>query len=152
MKNIFKKNKYINSNPYAFIVFVFLLIMLVLVLNFKLYNYETEGRILLIRSFVKNDLRDRINDYYKINGYYPDSINELILFFKMDYNFNIMYLDILSSEKQTIVAEYRELNDSGGYFYDPNTGEVKLNLSRPVKEYLPFYYVGRLRNSIPSNW
>ena len=56
----------------------------------------------------------------------------------------------LFSKKQT-EEEYRIINDNGGYFYDPNTGEIRLNLNRPVKEYIQGY-TGKYRDDIPSRW
>ena len=61
-----------------------------------------------------------------------------------------MYVD-LTSEKQSDILEYRKLNDKGGYYYDPNTGEVRLNLTRPVQEYLK-WYSGGYKDQVPSSW
>jgi len=57
----------------------------------------------------------------------------------------------LNSEKKSNIPEYRQLNDKGGYYYDPNTGEVKLNLTRPVHEYLN-RYSGKFKDQVPSSW
>lgn len=43
------------------------------------------------------------------------------------------------------------LNGQGGWYYDPKSGEVKVNITKPVKHYLK-YYVGKHRNEIPADW
>jgi len=43
------------------------------------------------------------------------------------------------------------LNGKGGFYYDPNTGELRLNLTEPVKHYVPGYK-GRYADEIPSSW
>ena len=46
---------------------------------------------------------------------------------------------------------YCELNGSGGWFYDQETGTVKVNLTQPVKTYIDAY-VGLLGQEVPSDW
>ena len=55
------------------------------------------------------------------------------------------------SKKTDKVKEYRKLNDEGGYYYDPNTGEVRFNMTRPIKEYLP-HYRGKHKDQVLSTW
>jgi len=47
--------------------------------------------------------------------------------------------------------EYTSLNGQGGMFYNAETGEVKVNLTKPVKYYLRLYF-GEKRNEIPADW
>ncbi len=62
----------------------------------------------------------------------------------------IRFLENLSSSGG-IDREYDALSGDGGWFYDPNTGEVRVNLTKPVKHYLKFYF-GKERNEIPADW
>jgi len=55
------------------------------------------------------------------------------------------------SDANGCTKEYNVLNGEGGWYYNKNTGEVKVNLNRPLKHYLKFY-LGRERNSAPSSW
>ena len=48
-------------------------------------------------------------------------------------------------------AQYEELNGKGGWYYDSDTGEVRVNVTAPVKKYLKLYF-GKERNEIPSEW
>ncbi len=47
--------------------------------------------------------------------------------------------------------EYDVLNGEGGWYYNKETGEVKLNITKPVKDYVQAY-VGEIGNEIPSDW
>lgn len=47
--------------------------------------------------------------------------------------------------------QYEELNGNGGWYYDNNTGEVRVNVTNPIKNYLKLYF-GKERNQIPSDW
>ena len=57
------------------------------------------------------------------------------------------------------VRFYRNRLDEGllinhippGFYYNPNTGEVKVNLLNPLKYYLKYYF-RRDRNDIPAEW
>jgi hypothetical protein len=62
----------------------------------------------------------------------------------------IRFLENLSSSGGTD-RESDTLSGEGGWFYDPNTGEVKVNLTKPVKHYLKFFW-GKERNEIPAGW
>ena len=47
--------------------------------------------------------------------------------------------------------ESQILDGSGGFYYSSSTGEVKVNVIKPLKEIHPFYF-GSSRNEIPSDW
>jgi hypothetical protein len=97
-------------------------------------------------------LRFGIHIFKEENGRYPKSLVELRGFLEnADKNYWFeMYID-LTSKKTNKVKEYRKLNDEGGYYYDPNTGEVRFNMTRPIKEYLP-HYRGKRKDQVPSTW
>jgi len=132
---------------------VLAVIILFVVIIYKEFSYEKKiyNRIYTTTSFLTT-LRINILLFYEVHERYPNSLDELRRSLQANNNSELdeLYVD-LTSDMQRNVPEYRELNDKGGYYYDPNTGEIKLNLTRPVKEYLPEYY-GRLKNDIPSEW
>ena len=143
------KNRYINTGPYSYVIFVFLLIVLILMWNQRKY-YD---QIVAIRAYL-NDIRERIDYFYNMNERYPKSLSELRQVVTEEHPYYLSLEELLidlKSKPQKDVPEYRELNNKGGYYYDPNTGEIRLNLTRPVKEYLPFCYI-KFRNQIPSEW
>ena len=43
------------------------------------------------------------------------------------------------------------LGGKGGWYYNKETGEIRVNLTKPVKCYLRFYF-GKYRNEVPSDW
>ena len=49
-------------------------------------------------------------------------------------------------------VEYNELNGQGGFFYDSNTVEVKLNITKPLKEYFWLFFFAKNYNEIPADW
>ena len=149
--NIFK-NRYINTNPYSYIVFGFILIFMVFFFVFDKYNRKCYDKCVFI-SATLGDVRKRIDLFHNINGRYPVSLGEFRqVSSKYPYSLSIERMFVnLTSGMQKDVPEYRELNNQGGYYYNPETGEIRFNLTKPVKEYLPFYF-GRFRNHIPSEW
>lgn len=48
-------------------------------------------------------------------------------------------------------SEATELNNKGGWYYDPKNGKVKINLNKPLHTYFSNYYYLN-RNKIPSEW
>jgi hypothetical protein len=134
--------------PYSRTFLFALLFVLILVYVQVDYDSKCGNRI----KFIKLRLgaaRKSIQVFFENNGRYPDSFNEFRIWSKGG-EWNKMIVDF-TSDIQSDVPEYRQLNDKGGYYYDPNTGEIRLNLTRPVKEYLK-WYKGRYRDQIPSSW
>jgi hypothetical protein len=138
-------------------VFVYVLagglVLLLLSLSVLYFSYETRCRshIREVRVHLEA-LRRSVKEFADLNGHQPKSLDELRRFYK-DHGSHFwerMYVD-LTSGKQEEVPEYRELNDKGGYFYEPTTGEVRLNLTRPVREYLRLYR-GSCEEQTPSHW
>ena len=86
-------------------------------------------------------------------GRYPETLSEIIQYSKTHqelYLHEKMYVEFLSTLRGDR-TEHTFLDGQGGYYYDPNIGEVKVNLTEPVKHYLPLYF-GKKRNEIPANW
>ena len=138
--------------PYAFVIIGALVLMLVVFAVKVEYNNRCENRIIGIKIRM-GAIRNSIHTFLEHNGRYPDSLDEFRRYIRDEsgyLNVPVMYVD-LTSEKQSDVPEYRQLNDKGGYYYDPNTGEVRLNLIRPVKDYLKWYN-GKFKDQVPSTW
>ncbi len=94
-------------------------------------------------------MRQSIAAFSEITGRYPHSLQE---FWDLYGSASPDVVRVgFKVEKRENVAEYRQLNGEGGFYYDPNTGELKLNLTEPVKNYVPGYK-GRYADEIPSSW
>lgn len=96
-------------------------------------------------------MRERITDLHNTRGAYPASLEDAG-----------MIRDPNGVERRVARREYitsmdgcntqsKELNGAGGWCYDPNTGMMRVNVNRPLKEYLWFYF-GPERNERPSDW
>jgi len=55
------------------------------------------------------------------------------------------------SEKQSNSHEHSVLDGTGGLHYNPKTGVLKVNLTKPLKSYWRFYF-GKRRNEVPADW
>jgi hypothetical protein len=58
--------------------------------------------------------------------------------------------EFISSEEGN-GKEYHDLNGHGGWYYNCSSGDVRINLTKPLKSYFRFYFKGD-RNEIPSEW
>jgi hypothetical protein len=96
-------------------------------------------------------IRSALQHYYESKHRYPNSLAELQTYVKQKPNEPIMVTDLteyITSEEGN-AHESTVLDGSGGWYYDKATGEVKLNITKPVEHYLgPTIYA----EEIPSEW
>jgi hypothetical protein len=106
---------------------------------------RTQASLLIVRQCIK--------EYKETNGRYPKNIEELRQYLKNDPNFkplDSLYVDFKST-KQSNFQTYSEINGKGGYYYDANSGDIRVNLTEPVGHYF-FFYGGSLKDEIPVKW
>jgi hypothetical protein len=118
--------------------------------------YAIEGLVSSseIRStkMMLNLAKAQIKAFQTITGRYPDTLSEIREYAdknpasKLSSRVVNEYLSEPSGKSEV----HSSLNGKGGWYYDPNTGEVQVNLNKPVKEYL--FYFGPERNQIPADW
>jgi len=48
-------------------------------------------------------------------------------------------------------SEHADLDGTGGLYYNPKTGVLKVNLTKPLKSYWRFYF-GKRRDEVPADW
>ncbi|MHC4156239.1 MAG: hypothetical protein ACYST6_15150 [Planctomycetota bacterium] len=123
---------------------------------FALGAYVIEGLVSSseIRStkMMLNLAKAQINAFQTITGRHPDTLSEIREYAdknpgsKLSSRLFKEYLSDPSGKSEV----HSSLNGKGGWYYDPNTGEVKVNLDKPVKEYL--FYFGPERKEIPADW
>lgn len=110
-------------------------------------------------------IRNSVLWFKQENGFFPENIGEIERYIeKMNIDRNEMKLNgkhvlfflpsyhsdrISTSEGNN--REYISLNNNGGFYYDRIKGEVRINLTRPLKTYF-IVYLGKDRNEIPSSW
>lgn len=106
---------------------------------------STEINLLFIRRSVRL--------FHEQTGNYPGSLSELNEYGKKYTKEINWYLTpgeyISKSSKQG--TENKDLNGAGGLYYNPETGELKVNLTKPLKSYWKLY-IGKRRNEVPADW
>jgi hypothetical protein len=133
------------------LIFAFILGTLILATAI-FYNSECDYRIRGVRASLIL-IRSLIKTYNDSKGKYPESIAELQKYEESEqknYQLKIIITTFRWKGKYGI-QEFNEINGNGGYYYNKTTGEVKVNLNKPVKHYLKFYF-GKYRNEIPADW
>lgn len=112
----------------------------------------SEKRVSSTRVFLEIT-KSRIKEYKEKRGEWPVSLSELAVFSKENSNDKAifpLYGEVISSRKGNSL-EKEILDGSGGWYYNKSTGDVKINLTKPVRIYLKLYF-GQYRNNIPSDW
>lgn len=147
MKRLIKYlKKEIHLNPVAKWVLIALPFCIIISLYFTDNLYQKQrGRVEATRIHLLL-IRKTIEAYKEEFGNYPDSIDDVRKYASED----VIFFDF-KDEPQSDIPEHGELNGKGGYYYNKETGEVRLNLTNPVKEYFKFY-IGPRANEIPSEW
>jgi hypothetical protein len=136
-----------------YILFAVLIAVLSVMLLEVSRRYPIVGRVRVTRFYLL-EARACIHQFKEQNGRFPKSISELKEFYRKRYpghGDRAEYFKEFISCEGNNAKEFDSLNGQGGYYYDPNTGEVRVNLTKPVKHYLRFYF-GAARNEIPANW
>jgi hypothetical protein len=137
---------------YKTILFILLLCILIGFLYICVLSKTQTIRVDTTRFFLSVIRRD-VNDYKEKIGKYPPSLKDAVEYNKKNKLFPVLnefYFDF-NSESHANIPEYNELNNKGGYYYNKETGEARLNLTKPVKKYFMFYF-GTRSNEIPAEW
>ncbi len=94
-----------------------------------------------------------IGMFKEAEGRYPNSLDELTEYIAQNPDFvpRVIRFAEHISDPNGNSKEFNVLNGEGGWYYDKNTGELRFNLTKPVKHYLRFY-LGIYRNEIPADW
>ena len=145
----YMKKRKIGTRFLAFVIGALLLAMgLVLVIDtHHSYSLRIRGaKMMLMLS------RKSLQFFAEKNGKFPDSLHEFNEYGKkfpdrIEWHFPPGE----SISGKTDFREHSVLDGTGGLYYDPKTGELKLNLTRPLKSYWRFY-LGEERNHVPADW
>ena len=95
-------------------------------------------------------VRRSIRLYAEQNNRFPDSLDQLAQYgekFRDEIAWYAHPKDLITDNS----TEHSVLDGTGGLYYDPNNGDLKLNLTRPLKSYWIFYFEKK-RNDVPANW
>lgn len=145
------KRPKIDKRFYVFVITTLLLFIVgvLLVRNINCsYRLRIKGaRIMLTFS------RRSIRLFAEQNGRFPDSLYELLEYgkkFPDKIKWSFPPSESISG-KSSNSREHFVLDGTGGLYYNPKTGELKLNLTKPLKAYWRFYF-GKERDKVPADW
>lgn len=98
-------------------------------------------------------LRNQITSYRDITGEYPDSLAHLQEFITKNPEAGLVSVFVFEriSDPNGKTDEYHVLDGKGGWYYDKETGTVRVNLTKPIKAHIKSY-VGPIEKEIPSEW
>jgi len=109
---------------------------------------STKGRLFFAR--------EKIKEFKNSHKRYPSSLKELERYILQDpgiagqgYGDNF-FVEGYSDPKGN-TRKVNILDGKGGWYYNKEAGEIRVNLTKPVKYYIKFYF-GKHRNEIPSEW
>ena len=134
---------------------IFLMAGVVLFISASWVVYLNDSYYSRMRSTKANLLisRQSIHFFYELNGRFPSSLYELDEYVKEFPDKIKVYIPPYEgiSSRELSRSEHNVLDGTGGVSYDPNTGELKINLTKPLKSYWPFYFAEG-RNEVPADW
>jgi hypothetical protein len=135
--------------PWEVIAAVAVVVSLAIIL-LNLPDTDQEIRMVRLKLFA---IRSMVANFHKAEGRYPNTLSELQEHNKENTGseFDMNFFKEHISSPEGIDAESQVLNGEGGWYYDKIKGEVKLNITHPIKHYKK-YYLGKYRNEIPSDW
>jgi len=97
--------------------------------------------------------RKSIRLFFEQNGTFPKSLQELNEYgkkFPKEIDWMFPPGESISGYPSDL-PEHSILDGTGGLYYNPETGVLKVNLTNPLKSYWRFYF-GKRRNEIPADW
>ena len=110
------------------------------------YCKEKEGTRLALSY-----LRGRIERYREVTGGLPGSLSQMQAYFTgtMGQHWG-PHMERISCREGN-AHESSVLDGTGGWYYNRETGELRVNLDRPLARYFKDYYLLD-RNERPSSW
>jgi hypothetical protein len=132
---------------------VIVFLMVFTVLWFTSWDYNNNSKRVEWTILSLQGARGGVIVFKERNGRFPDSLEELIDYGGKNPEANIYpgpVQELISNEKGN-KSESRVLDGSGGIYYNNVTGEVRINLTKPLKDYLKYYF-SHNRNEVPSEW
>ena len=134
-------------------ILLFLIILLILFVCIIIHINESQYDLMLSMQGTLRQCRISIRLYYEQNDKYPESLYKLEEYANKYPNKMKGYYppgEVISCSNISR-SEHKVLDGTGGLFYDPNTGYLKINITKPLKSYWKLYFCEG-RNEIPADW
>lgn len=137
---------------YVVFIAVLCFMCIVVVLN-NLWQKQAYPRRLMHTNVTLLLAKDNIRRFKDMEGRYPFSLGEINQYAQIHpaTSFCRQPFGEDISKKYGNMDEHTSLNGLGGLYYNAETGEVRVNLTKSVGDYMPFY-LGSKRNEIPADW
>ena len=145
------KTPKIGKSFYVFVITTLLLFIAVVLLVINI-NHSYRSRIRGAKAMLMFSRRS-IHLFAEQNGRFPDSLHELNEHGKKFPEKIDWYFPPKESisGKTSNSRESSVLDGTGGLYYNLKTGELKLNVTRPLKSYWRFC-LGEKRDKVPADW
>ena len=97
-------------------------------------------------------LRGSLKHYKEEVGEFPESLTEMEQHYDGhdSYSFKLNK-EYISSYEEGSNQEFNTLNGKGGWYYNKETGEIVINIDKPLKSCFDHYYYSN-RNEVPADW
>ena len=145
------------------IVAFIILVLILLIVNYMLFirhPHHIHFSYLVTKTKYNLDvIRDTLKNYKSEYDEWPESISVLEEYFwkiqspnSSNPQFLIKrgFVEYISNQKGC-GEKHENLDSSGGWYYNNETGEIKVNINKPLKDYFLFYW-GIYKDEIPSKW
>ena len=147
-----QKLRWFKIRPFVILSVGFLFLVCLPLSLFSQRTTHFDSKIRLTKLRLKG-LRLEIADFRALTGSYPKSLTEIREYANKDPESKlteIQYKEFISN-KGNEGKEFSVLNGEGGWFYNKNTGEVKVNLTKPLKHYFKFYFGSDMERPLSSH-
>lgn len=134
-------------------VYVVSIIIIYLVLGLiKMWSWSYTSRVVWTTGNI-NQARVQTKKFKEVMGSYPVTLIKINQYAKENpkAGFRAVPFKEYFSVSSGNSIEHNVLNGQGGWYYNPNTGKLRVNLTKPLKHYMWFYF-GKERNEIPADW
>lgn len=138
------------SNVLLVVGLTLLMLVLSVCIGRKYHDYSSRLRATRLGLYFT---RNSIPLFFEQNGRFPKSLHELNEYgkkFPKEIHWMFPPGESISSYRSDL-PEHAVLDGTGGLYYNPETGVLKVNLTKPLKSYWRFYF-GKRRNEVPADW
>lgn len=141
------------------VFWVVVIIMIIIGAGLLIVHNKVRSYPLILRSTIRNlrSSRESIRLFFEQTGRFPESLQEMNEYAKKgeEYRDKIEWRsspkEFISSKHPPNTSEHSVLDDTGGLYYNPKTGVLKVNLTKPLKSYWKFYS-GERKEEVPAEW
>jgi len=141
---------------------VVVIILLVVGVGLVIVNNEVRSYPRRLRITRRNLTfgRESIRLFAEHTGRFPESLREMNEYSKKGkkyrdkINWRFQPMEAISSDNPynpSISSEHGVLDGTGGFYYNPKTGILKVNLTKPLKSYWRLY-TGERKDEVPAEW